>query len=527
MTRKQLPTWKALENHKQRLAHFQLVDAFAKDTDRASRFSIEAAGIFADFSKNLITQETINLLINLAAECDAKTAMQQFKQGEKINITENRAVLHPLLRASKVPVSELANDIKEVQLIKQRMRELSEAIISGKKRSATQRPFTDVVHIGIGGSYLGPSMIYEALKPYHTTNICCHFVANICANDIFDTLEGLNPETTLFIIASKTFTTLETCKNAETAKNWLIDKLPNVDTSKHFFGVTTNEKKAVDWGIPKSHILTFSEWVGGRFSTFSSIGFVLNIGLGAEIFEELLSGAKEMDEHFFTTPFEKNLPVWLALIGIWYVNFFDKKNLCIAPYDHRLRHLPAYLQQLEMESNGKGVTKNGKLLDYATCPVVFGEPGSNCQHSYFQLLHQSPDFIPTDFILCFDQPYKDKEHHQWLISNALAQSQALMTGEHPDPSTPFFEQKTIPGNRPSTTLVLDKLTAKSLGALIALYEHKVFIQGVIWDVYSFDQWGVELGKKISKQIHPLITSKGNSQSQDGSTEQLIKRFQKL
>ncbi|MCY4044015.1 MAG: glucose-6-phosphate isomerase [Cellvibrionales bacterium] len=524
MTRTQLPAWKALAKHKEQLANFRLTEAFTKNDDRASTFSFEAAGIFADFSKNLITQETIDLLINLAAACNVTKAMQQFRQGEKINATENRAVLHPLLRASKAPSSELNSDVTDVQAVKQRMRVLSEDIINGKLRSATNQAFTDVVHIGIGGSYLGPSMIYEALKPNHTANIRCHFVANICANEIFDTLNTLNPETTLFIIASKTFTTLETCQNAQTAKNWLIEKLPSNAIHKHFFGVTTDLQKALDWGIPKDHILTFSEWVGGRFSTFSSIGFVLNIGLGADTFDALLQGAEAMDTHFFTAPFEKNLPVWLALIGIWYVNFFNKSNLCIAPYDHRLRHLPAYLQQLEMESNGKGVDKNGHPLSYNTCPVIFGEPGTNCQHSYFQLLHQSPAFIPVDFILCFDQPYKDKTHHQWLIANALAQSQALMVGQHPGTSEPFYEHKTIPGNRPSTTLALNTLNAESLGALIALYEHKVFIQGVVWDVYSFDQWGVELGKQISKKIHPQLASTGNLSNQDSSTRQIIQRL---
>ena len=524
---RQLQAWQQLEQHFSRQSSFTLQQDFQDDPVRAERFSFSAAGIFADFSKALITDETLALLMTLADQCDLATKTAALKKGEAINQTENRPALHYLLRAKAQDVpSGLQAEFDAVQEAKGRLKRISSSIISGTYRSFTDEKFTDIVHIGIGGSYLGPAMMVEALKPYQTDDIRCHFASTICANNLGDLLPTLNPSTTLFIVASKTFTTLETFQNAAMAKTWLIDSLgeEKAAIAKHFFAVTAAPEKAIAWGFAETNILPFWEWVGGRYSALSSIGLVLAIGVGYANFEKVLAGAREMDQHFFNTDFSENIPVIMAMIGIWYVNFYQRDTLCIAPYDHRLRSLPAFLQQLEMESNGKSVTNAGQPIDYPTCPTIFGEVGTNCQHSYFQLLHQSPGFIPVDFILCFDQPYGDTLHHPWLVANGLAQAQALMVGQQPDENDPLAAYKKMSGNRPSTTLALDALTPESLGALIALYEHKVFVQGVIWDVDSFDQWGVELGKTISKSIHAAMSDEALAKTMDSSTQQLMARF---
>ncbi len=525
--REQLQAWKQLEQHFYRQSSFSLQQDFQDDPDRAERFAFSAAGIFADFSKALITDPTLSLLLTLADQCGLTEKIAALKNGEAVNQTENRPALHYLLRAepSDVP-GNLQAEFAAVEQTKQRIKTISTNILDGTYRSFTDEAFTDIVHIGIGGSYLGPAMMVEALKPYQSVGIRCHFVSNICANNVGDLLPTLNPATTLFIVASKTFTTLETFQNAEKAKIWLEESLSvekNV-IAKHFFAVTAAPEKALAWGFTDANILPFWEWVGGRYSAFSSIGLVLAIGVGYDNFEKVLAGARTMDQHFFNTDHDQNIPVIMAMIGIWYVNFYHRDTLCIAPYDHRLRSLPAFLQQLEMESNGKSVTNKGESIDYPTCPTIFGEAGTNCQHSYFQLLHQSPDFIPVDFIVCFDQPHGDKDAHPWLVANALAQSQALMMGQQRDESDPLAAHKKMQGNRPSATLALDALTPESLGTLIALYEHKVFVQGVIWDVDSFDQWGVELGKTISKSIHAALTDDALAKTMDSSTQQMMVRF---
>lgn len=524
---RQLPQWKQLDADFAGFDSFSLKEALSQPSNRAQQFSLEAAGLFADFSKTLVTPEILNHLLDLAEARGLEKQMAALRSGQPINNTENRQVLHYLLRANEADVpDQLKAQFKAVQAARQQLETVSSQINDGTLVGATGKPFTDVVHIGIGGSYLGPKMMMEALQPYQRPGIKLHFVANICATDIHSTLSELNPETTLVIVASKTFTTLETMQNANTAKAWLADGL-NVNKQKiaqHFYAVTASPDNARKWGIVEGNILPFWDWVGGRYSAMSSIGLALAIGLGYGNVEKVLAGAREMDQHFFTAPMNQNMPVMMAMLGIWYINFYGRDVLCIAPYDERLRSLPAYLQQLEMESNGKSVTKDGQPIDYPTCPTIFGEAGTNCQHSYFQLLHQSPEFIPVDFIVTLDQPQGESEHHEWLVANAVAQAKALMEGRQPDPSDSLAAHKAMPGNRPSHTFVLDDLSPERLGALIALYEHKVYVQSIIWDINAFDQWGVELGKIISKQVHAGFSDDAVAKTMDASTQQLMKRF---
>ncbi len=524
--------WNKLKIHKASLSDFNLIKAFTENANRADDFHIDAAGIYLDYSKHLITEETLCLLTDLAKEQGLKSAIEALRSGAKVNTTENRAALHTLLRCQEASLvtNELTDIFKDITVVKQKLKQTSTEIYNGVTRGYTGKPFTDIVHIGIGGSDLGPAMIYQALTPYHQKDIQCHFVANICGNDIHETLAKLNPHTTLFIIASKSFTTLETLTNAETAKAWLLEHLIDEEAvASHFMAVSAKPEKAKAWGIKTDQIFPFWDFVGGRYSSWSAIGLSLCIGLGYDNFNLLLKGAHDLDQHFFNTPLEKNLPVILGLLGVWYTNFHKRQAHAVVPYDHRLRRFPQFLQQLEMESTGKTANLNNELIDYATCPDIWGEAGSNSQHSFFQQLHQGTEFTPIDFIAIKNSPHKLQNHQDWLFSNCLAQSRTLMVGQTDD--TPGLEQhKYMPGNKPSSTLMIDALTPETLGSLMALYEQKVYVQSVIWNVNAFDQWGVELGKKISNSIKGEMDAQKDYQEMisdglDPSTAKLLSRYQ--
>jgi glucose-6-phosphate isomerase len=519
------PAWQALVAHREEMDSFSITRAFADDHNRVETLSLSACGIYLDYSRHLINHSTVDKLLALADAAKLSQAITDMEQGAIINATESRSALHYLLRLpeNRQPPSHLQEAHAEVIAVLKRMEGVSGKILNGQLRGYTGKPFTDVVHIGIGGSDLGPAMVYQALRPYQQAGIHCHFVANVCANDIIETLDGLNPHTTLFIVASKSFTTLETVRNAETARQWLLDRL--IDTQAighHFMAVTSKTELASAWGIDSQYIFPFRDWVGGRYSVWSAIGLTLCIGLRFSTFSALLSGAHAMDRHFFESPHRNNMPVILALLGIWYTNFWQRQSHLIAPYDHRLRRLPAFLQQLEMESNGKSATQEGERLNYNTSPVLWGEAGSNSQHSFFQLLHQGTGFIPVDLILARNNHHTLQEHQDWLVANCLAQGRALMVGQ-PTDSLLQGQHKWMPGNRPSTTLLLDSLTPEILGSLLALYEHKVYVQSVIWNINAFDQWGVELGKLIGKEVKAAIDS-GCDKGVDPSTRKLLESY---
>lgn len=521
--------WRQLLTHQQQMLNFSIADAFTQNADRAQQFSLDACGLFLDYSKHLITKETIEQLLALSKKTGLTYAIEQLKNGAEVNTTEHRPALHHLLRCQNNDA--LSDTLKplyaEVLQVKERMHDISTRVLNGQIKGYTGKPFTDILHIGIGGSDLGPAMVYQALKPYQQKGITCHFVANICANDICDTLEKLDQHSTLIIVASKSFTTLETIKNADTAKAWLLDKLiDNEAIGQHFMAVTSKPTRAEAYGIQANYILPFWDWVGGRYSVWSAIGLSLCIGLGYTNFEAFLKGASDMDQHFFTADHNANMPIIIALLGIWYTNFWHRQSHMIAPYDHRLRRFPAFLQQLEMESNGKSVTNHHYTLDYATCPAIWGEVGANSQHSFFQRLHQGPEFVPIDFIVALKNHHPLKEHQDWLFANCLAQSQALMTGQTTHNADELDQHKYMPGNRPSSTLLMDRLTPETLGSLLALYEHKVYVQSVIWDINAFDQWGVELGKRIGKQLKQAIDL-GDSENFDASTQQLLDRYKTI
>ena len=521
----QTPAWKQLQQHQCEQSNFSLTQAFTDNPARAKMLSIEAAGLFYDFSKQLINEQSIENLLALAEQQNLSSAITELRQGEKVNTTEGRAALHHLLRAQTAPTDNvfLEECFTKISTVKARMKNCSEAILNGQLSAPNGKPFTDVVNIGIGGSDLGCTMIYQALKPFQQKNIRCHYVSNISAYDLQNTLEIINPEQTLFIIASKTFSTLETLKNADAAKKWLAQYVPQKDIGKHFFAVTSATDKALAYGIEEDAIYPLWDWVGGRYSTYSAIGLSLAIGLGFENFERLLAGAAEMDQHFFNAPLKENMPVIMALVGIWNTNFWNKNTLCIAPYDARLRRFPAFLQQLEMESTGKSASKDNQKINYATCPSIFGEAGSNSQHSFFQHLHQGTDFTPVDFIVAAQGIETYNEHQDWLMANCLAQSQALMSG-FTSAESGFEQHKSMSGNRPSSTIMMQALTPETLGALLSLYEQKTYCQSIIWNINAFDQWGVELGKKISVKIKAAIDEPSKAGQFDASTEQLLNRF---
>ncbi|MDO4880017.1 MAG: glucose-6-phosphate isomerase [Capnocytophaga sp.] len=524
--------WRALYVHYEATKNITLQQLFDQDPNRAKDYTIKWEDFLVDYSKNNIDKTSRDLLLDLAQECHLKEAIEKYFTGVAINETENRAVLHTALRSfEKEILVDGKNIIPEIEEVKQKMKTFSAEIISGERKGYTGKPFTDVVNIGIGGSDLGPVMVCEALK-FYKNHLNIHFVSNVDGDHIHEVIKHLNPETTLFVIVSKTFTTLETLSNALTIKKWFLKNASEKDIAKHFVAVSTNLEKIAEFGIASENVFPMWDWVGGRFSLWSAVGLTIALSVGYDNFEKLLKGANEMDNHFRNTDFSQNIPVILALLTIWYNNFYKADTEAIIPYTQYLHRFPAYLQQGIMESNGKSIDRNGKKVDYQTGTIIWGEPGTNSQHAFFQLIHQGTKKIPTDFIGFKESLYGEKDHHNKLMANFFAQTEALLKGKTPeqvlqemgdkvnDYLIPF---KSFEGNKPTTTILIDRLTPKSLGKLIALYEHKIFVQGVIWNIYSYDQWGVELGKQLAGNI--LNDFKNEKQSpHDSSTQQLIKAY---
>lgn len=537
----QTAAWQALQKHFDEMKDVTIADLFAKDGDRFSKFSATFDDqMLVDYSKNRITEETLAKLQDLAKECDLAGAIKSMFSGEKINRTENRAVLHVALRnRSNTPILVDGKDVMpEVNAVLEKMKTFPEAIISGEWKGYTGKAITDVVNIGIGGSDLGPYMVTEALRPYKN-HLNMHFVSNVDGTHIAEVLKKVNPETTLFLVASKTFTTQETMTNAHSARDWFLKAAGDEKhVAKHFAALSTNAKAVGEFGIDTANMFEFWDWVGGRYSLWSAIGLSIVLSIGFDNFVELLSGAHAMDKHFSTTPAEKNLPVLLALIGIWYNNFFGAETEAILPYDQYMHRFAAYFQQGNMESNGKYVDRNGNVVDYQTGPIIWGEPGTNGQHAFYQLIHQGTKMVPCDFIAPAITHNPLSDHHQKLLSNFFAQTEALAFGKSrevveqeyrdqgKDPATldyvvPF---KVFEGNRPTNSILLREITPFSLGALIALYEHKIFTQGVILNIFTFDQWGVELGKQLANRILPELKDDKEISSHDSSTNGLINRY---
>ncbi|WP_436919736.1 glucose-6-phosphate isomerase [Escherichia coli] len=537
----QTAAWQALQKHFDEMKDVTIADLFDKDGDRFSKFSATFGDqMLVDYSKNRITEETLAKLQDLAKECDLAGAIKSMFSGEKINRTENRAVLHVALRnRSNTPILVDGKDVMpEVNAVLEKMKTFSEAIISGEWKGYTGKAITDVVNIGIGGSDLGPYMVTEALRPYKN-HLNMHFVSNVDGTHIAEVLKKVNPETTLFLVASKTFTTQETMTNAHSARDWFLKAAGDEKhVAKHFAALSTNAKAVGEFGIDTANMFEFWDWVGGRYSLWSAIGLSIVLSIGFDNFVELLSGAHAMDKHFSTTPAEKNLPVLLALIGIWYNNFFGAETEAILPYDQYMHRFAAYFQQGNMESNGKYVDRNGNVVDYQTGPIIWGEPGTNGQHAFYQLIHQGTKMVPCDFIAPAITHNPLSDHHQKLLSNFFAQTEALAFGKSrevveqeyrdqgKDPATldyvvPF---KVFEGNRPTNSILLREITPFSLGALIALYEHKIFTQGVILNIFTFDQWGVELGKQLANRILPELKDDKEISSHDSSTNGLINRY---
>ncbi len=537
-------SWQALVEHSVDMKGLHLRDLFAKDKERFSAYSFELPDMLIDFSKNIISKQTVQHLVKLAGECKLKSAIDAMYNGELINETEKRSVLHVALRNfSGKPVYAAGNDIMDdVKRVQNQMKEFCNQVHGGTWKGYSGKQIKYIVNIGIGGSDLGPVMVTEALKPYWQKDIQTYFVSNIDASHITEVLKKINAEETLFLIASKTFTTQETMTNAHTARAWFLQTAGDeMHIAKHFIALSTNEKDVVQFGIDKQNMFAFWDWVGGRYSLWSAIGLSIALTVGYENFEHLLKGAHKIDEHFSTESFEKNVPVLMALISLWYINFFNSQSEAILPYDQYLHRFAAYLQQANMESNGKSVDRNGEPVTYATGPVVWGEPGTNGQHAFYQLIHQGTNLIPCDFIAPAQTHNAVGDHHSILLSNFFAQTEALMNGKREEEVeeellkegknneqvaklTPF---KIFAGNKPTTSILIKKLTPFTLGALIALYEHKIFVQGVIWNVYSFDQWGVELGKQLANKILPQLKTDEEVSSHDASTNGLINTFKKF
>lgn len=534
-----LASWKALEAHAQQLKARHIKDLFAEDDSRFDHFSIQLPRVLLDYSKNLITQETKAALLALAKESDVEAWRSKMFGGEHINATEDRAVMHVALRdRSANPIMIDGEDARPaINAELERMRRLSNSVRSGEWKGYTGKAITDIVSIGIGGSNLGPLMATEALKAYSAKNLKMHYVSNVDGVQIAEVLEGLNPETSLFVISSKTFTTLETMTNAKTAEAWFMAAAKDKGAiAKHFVAVSTNRKLVTAFGIAEENIFDMWDWVGGRFSLWSAIGLPIALAIGFEGFEELLQGAYEMDQHFQQAPLEQNAPVMLALVGIWNRNFLGYPAQALLPYDQCLHRFPAYMQQAEMESNGKSVNWAGEPISYGSVPLVWGEVGINGQHAFYQMLHQGTDIIPADFIGSVEPVVQVEGHHDALMANFFAQTQALMQGidasqvrkelaakgMSAERIEEIVEHKVHRGNRPTNTLLLQKVDAKTLGALIALYEHKIFVQGIIWRIHSFDQWGVELGKVLATAIQPELDVEGAiNPKHDASTRSLI------
>jgi glucose-6-phosphate isomerase len=543
----QSSAWQALHKHRQDLGRFSLREAFASDPQRFERFSLRLDDLLLDYSKNLITQDTMPLLMGLARQAKVEEWREKMFAGEKINFTEDRAVLHTALRAAtdtkhpplRVEKSDVLIGIRHVL---EKMRLFSNSVRNGVWRGYTGKPITDVVNIGIGGSFLGPLMVCQALQPYSSPKLRAHFVSNVDGADIATKLALLDPETTLFIIASKTFTTQETLMNARSAKDWLLSHANDQkQVAKHFVALSTNAKLVTDFGIDPANMFEFSDWVGGRYSLWSSIGLSIALYVGMDKFEELLMGGYDMDVHFREAPLEQNMPVIMALIGLWYRNFFDATSYAILPYDQSLESFMAYFQQADMESNGKSVDRQGNAVDYETGPVLWGGTGTNGQHAYYQLIHQGTQMIPADFIAPARSQHPIGEHHAMLLSNYFAQAEALMKGKTSAEARAELEasgmdvatiemllpHKVFAGNKPTNSIMFDLLTPRALGRLIALYEHKIFVQGIIWNLNSYDQWGVELGKQLAMHIQPELRSSVAVTSHDASTNGLINYYKTL
>ncbi|TWI62101.1 glucose-6-phosphate isomerase [Pseudoduganella lurida] len=531
------PAYQALQAHATDAKGWQLRQLFADDPERFPKLTADAAGLFLDFSKNRITARTLELLVDLARERGVEAQRDAMLSGEKINLTEQRSVLHTALRMprGKALVVEGQDVNADVHNVLDRMRVFTDKVRNGTWLGASGKPITDIVNIGIGGSDLGPKMAVLALRSFAHPRLTMHFVSNVDGHDMDAVLAKVNHETTLFIVASKTFTTAETMLNAGTARTWFLGRAKEEDLARHFVAVSTNTQAVAAFGIDTDNMFPFWDWVGGRYSVWSAIGLSVALAVGFGYFEALLEGAHAMDEHFRTAPLEENLPVLLALTGFWNREFLGATSLSIAPYHQDLSRFPAYLQQLDMESNGKRVTKSGQPVDTVTCPVVWGECGTNAQHAYFQLLHQGTDIVPIDFIAALRATHDLPGHHDALLANCFAQSEAFMKGKTADevraeltaqglPAAKIDElvpHRTFPGNRPSNTILMEQLTPLTLGALIALYEHKTFVQGVIWDIASFDQWGVELGKVLAKKIQAELEGDVDQAAHDSSTNGLI------
>ncbi|MFP5409676.1 MAG: glucose-6-phosphate isomerase [Gammaproteobacteria bacterium] len=529
------PVCRQLRAHQAAMVAVHMRDLFDADPQRFERFSLQVGDLLLDYSKNRIRDETMALLVRLAEEADVAGWRERMFAGEKINHTENRAVLHVALRnRSNTPVIVDGEDVMpKVNAVIERMGAFAEKVRSGDWRGYTGERITDVVNIGIGGSDLGPQMVYQALKPYRHPRLKLHFISNVDGAHVKETLEALNPETTLFIVSSKTFTTQETMTNAHFAREWFLAQSQAVKhVAKHFVAVSTNRGAVAAFGIDPANMFEFWDWVGGRYSLWSAIGLAVVLAVGAERFIELLEGAHAMDTHFRTAPFAQNMPVILALLGVWYNNFFGAESQAILPYDHYLRSLPAYLEQADMESNGKSVDRDGNVVDYATGQIIWGATGINGQHAFYQLLHQGTRLIPADFIVSLAPHSPDMQaHHDILIANFLAQTEALMRGRTLEETRVQTGQasphKVFDGNHPSNAIVLQKLTPHALGMLIALYEHKIFVQGVIWNLDSYDQWGVELGKQLASRILPELHAPAPVAGHDASTNALINYYRRM
>ena len=536
--------WKNLESHFDANKKLTLKQLFAEESNRFANFSAEVEGILIDYSKNLVTKETMGLLLALAEEIDLKNAIDSFFTGEKINRTEKRAVLHTALRnKSDRKIFVDGKDVMPgIRAVLDKMKSFSHRIISGEWQGYTGMAITDIVNIGIGGSDLGPLMVTEALKPYKKNHIETHFVSNVDGTHISETLKKLNPETTLFLVASKTFTTQETMTNAYTARDWFLNTARDSNQiKKHFAALSTNTTAVEEFGIDSANMFEFWDWVGGRYSLWSAIGLSIACSIGYENFEKLLLGAYRVDEHFRTTPVERNVPVILALIGIWYNNFYGAETEAILPYDQYMHRFSAYFQQGNMESNGKCTNRNGQKVSYQTGPIIWGEPGTNGQHAFYQLIHQGTKMIPCDFLAPANSQNPIRDHHPKLLANFFAQTEALMRGkteyeaeeelksagktqEEIDFLLPF---KVFEGNKPTNSILFDTLDPQTLGSLIALYEHKIFVQGIVWNIFSFDQWGVELGKQLANKILPELVGDGEVSSHDSSTNGLINAYKRM
>jgi glucose-6-phosphate isomerase len=536
----QTAAWDKLKNHYNEIRDVSIANQFSADPNRADNFCIKWDDFLVDYSKNRLNPETLSLLLELARETGLSEAIEAYFDGEAINKTEGRAVLHTALRADSSATLKVdgVNVVPEVQAVKQKIKAFTQAVIEGHKKGYTDKPFTDIVNIGIGGSDLGPAMVVDALK-FYGNHLNVHFVSNVDGDHVYEALKKLNPETTLFVVVSKTFTTQETLSNALTAKAWFLKHATQKDIALHFAAVSTNTAKIHEFGIVAENVFPMWDWVGGRFSLWSAVGLSIALAVGYDNFESLLNGARSMDHHFKTAPFENNIPVTLALLSIWYNNFYGAETEAIIPYTQYLQRLPAYLQQGIMESNGKSADRNGNRVNYQTGTIIWGEPGTNSQHAFFQLIHQGTKLIPADFIGFKHSLYGDRDHHLKLMANFFAQTEALMTGKNEATVKKELEQqglsedalstllpfKVFEGNKPTNTLLIEKLTPHNLGALIAMYEHKIFVQGVIWNIFSYDQWGVELGKQLANTILKDLTE-DFIDKHDPSTLNLLQNFKR-